>query len=202
MKVILASGSPRRKELLKMVVPEFEIIVSGAEECMEDNLSPEEQATNLSYLKAKNVFDETKGDRIVIGSDTIVVKNGKLYGKPSSKENAKQMIKELLDGDRTHYVITGLSIIVQKNEEIKEFNIFDKVKVYFTNITDSEIEKWIDSGEAMDKAGAYAIQGEFGVFVDKIEGNYSTVVGLPIHKVYDIIKITYKGESLWRQVEK
>ena len=188
MKIILASGSPRRKELLKMVVPEFEVKVSGAEEKIEEGLMPEEQATGLSYLKAKNVFNETKGERIVIGSDTIVVKNGKIYGKPSSKENAKQMIKELLDGDKTHYVITGLSIIVEKNGEYKEYNTFDKVKVYFTDITDSEIEKWIDSGNAMDKAGAYAIQGEFGVFVEKIEGNYSTVVGFPIHKVYEILK--------------
>ena len=188
MKVILASGSPRRKELLKMVVPEFEIKVSGAEEKLEEGLNPEDQATTLSYLKAKNVFNETKGDRIVIGSDTIVVKNGKIYGKPSNKENAKKMIKELLDGDKTHYVITGLSIIVEKNGECKQYNTFDKVKVYFTDITDSEIEKWIDSGNAMDKAGAYAIQGEFGVFVDKIEGNYSTVVGFPIHKVYEILK--------------
>ena len=188
MRIILASGSPRRKELLKMVVPEFEVIVSGAEEKTEEGLTPEEQATRLSYLKAKNVFNETKEDRIVIGSDTIVVKNGKIYGKPLSKENAKHMIKELLDGDKTHYVITGLSIIVKKNEEIREFGTFDKVKVYFTDITDAEIEKWIDSGNAMDKAGAYAIQGEFGVFVNKIEGNYSTVVGLPIHKVYEVIK--------------
>lgn len=188
MKVILASGSPRRKELLKMVVPEFEIIVSDAEEKLTEEMMPEEQATQLSYLKAKNVFNETKGERIVIGSDTIVVKNGKIYGKPSTKENAKQMIKELLDGDRTHYVITGLSIIVEKNGECKEYNIYDKVKVYFTEITDIEIEKWIESGEAMDKAGAYAIQGKFGVYVDKIEGNYSTVVGLPIHKVYEILK--------------
>lgn len=188
MKIILASGSPRRKELLKMVVPEFEIIVSGSDESLIKNVSPDEQATNLSYLKAKNVFNQTEGDRIVIGSDTIVVKNGKIYGKPSTKENAKQMIKELLDGDKTHYVITGLSVIVQKNGQYTEYKTFDKVKVYFTNITDSEIEKWIDSGEAVDKAGAYAIQGQFGVFVEKIEGNYTTVVGLPIHKVYDIIK--------------
>ena len=188
MKVILASGSPRRKELLKMVVPEFEIIVSGAEENLEEGLMPEEQTTRLSYLKAKNVFNETKGDRIVIGSDTIVVKDEKIYGKPENKEHAKQMVKELLDGDRTHYVITGLSVIVENDGECKEYNTFDKVKVYFSDITDAEIEKWIDSGEAMDKAGAYAIQGRFGVFVEKIEGNYSTVVGLPIHKVYDIIK--------------
>ena len=188
MKIILASGSPRRKELLKMVIPEFEIIVSGAEENIEDNLTPEEQATKLSYLKAKNVFDNTTGDRIVIGSDTIVVKNSKIYGKPENKENAKQMIKELLEGDKTHYVVTGLSIIIQKNGKNIEYKIFDKVKVFFTDITDTEIEKWINSGKAMDKAGAYAIQGEFGVFVDKIEGNYSTVVGLPVHKVYDILK--------------
>lgn len=188
MKIILASGSPRRKELLKMVVPEFEIKVSGAEEKVQEGLIPEEQATTLSNLKAKNVFEETKGDRIVIGSDTIVVKNGKIYGKPSTKEDAKLMIKELLQGDKTHYVITGLSIIVEKNGEINEYNTFDKVKVYFSDIADSEIEKWINSGNAMDKAGAYAIQGEFGVFVDKIEGNYSTVVGLPVHKVYEIIK--------------
>lgn len=188
MKIILASGSPRRKELLKMVIPEFEIKISGAEENLEEGLTPEEQATRLSYLKAKNVFDETKGDRIVIGSDTIVVKNGKIYGKPENRKHAKQMIKELLEDNKTHYVITGLSIIVEKNGEVKEYNTFDKVKVCLTDITDVEIEKWIESGNAMDKAGAYAIQGEFGVFVEKIEGNYSTVVGLPIHKVYDIIK--------------
>lgn len=188
MKIILASGSPRRKELLKMVVPEFEIIVSGSDESLIKNVSPDEQATNLSYLKAKNIFNQTEGDRIVIGSDTIVVKNGKIYGKPSTKENAKQMIKELLDGDKTHYVITGLSVIVQRNGQYREYKTFDKVKVYFKDITDSEIEKWIDTGNAMDKAGGYAIQGEFGVFVDKIEGNYTTVVGLPVHKVYDILK--------------
>lgn len=188
MKIILASGSPRRKELLKMVIPEFEIIVSGAEEKIEKRMTPEEQATNLSYIKAKNVFNQTEGDRIVIGSDTIVVKNNKIYGKPENKEHAKQMIKELLEDDKTHNVITGLSIIVEKNGEVKAYNTFDSVKVYFTDITDTEIEKWIDSGKAMDKAGAYAIQGEFGVFVAKIEGNYSTVVGLPIHKVYDILK--------------
>jgi len=188
MKIILASGSPRRKELLKMVVPEFEIIESGAEETIEDALTPEEQAMKLSYLKSKNVFDNTKGDRIVIGSDTIVVKNRKIYGKPENRESAKRMIKELLLDDKSHYVITGLSILIQKNGKNIEYKTFDKVKVIFTDITDAEIEKWLDSGNAMDKAGAYAMQQEFGVFVDKIEGNYFTVVGLPIHKVYRIIK--------------
>lgn len=188
MKIILASASPRRKELLKLIISEFETIVSGAEENIYENLNVEEQVTRLSYLKAKEVFDKTDGDRIVIGSDTIVVKNSKIYGKPENKEHAKQMIKELLEGDKTHYVITGLSVLIEKDGKYKQYNTFDKVQVYFKEITDTEIEKWIDSGNAMDKAGAYGIQSEFGVFVEKIDGNYFTVVGLPIHKLYDILK--------------
>lgn len=188
MKIILASGSPRRKELLKLIVPEFEIIVSGAEEKIEEKLTPEEQVMKLSYLKAKNVFNETKGDRIVIGSDTVVTRNSKIYGKPQNREHAKQMIKELLEGDKTHYIITGLSIIIQNGIEYKEYKIFDRVEVQLKNMTDEEIDKWLDTGNAMDKAGAYGIQNEFCVFVEKIDGNYSSVVGLPTHKVYDIIK--------------
>ena len=188
MKVILASGSPRRKELLEKVFQEFETILSGSEEIIKENIPMEEQAMNLSYLKAKSVFDKTKGERIVIGSDTIVVKDEIIYGKPKDKEDAKNMIKQLLEGDKTHYVITGLSILVEKNGKNKEYNTFDKVRVYFKDMTDTEIEKWIKTGKAMDKAGAYAMQEEFGVHIDKIEGNHSTVVGLPIHKVYDILK--------------
>lgn len=188
MRIILASASPRRKELLKLIIPEFETIVSGAEENIDENLNVEEQVAKLAYLKAKEVFNKTEGDRIVIGSDTIVVKNSKIYGKPENKEHAKQMIKELLEGDKTHYVITSLSVLIEKDGKYKEYNTFDKVKVYFKQMTDLEIEKWIDSGKAMDKAGAYGIQSEFGVFVEKIDGNYFTVVGLPIHKLYDILK--------------
>lgn len=188
MKIILASASPRRKELLSMFVPNFEIMVSNADESLIDNLTPEEQVTRLAYLKAKSVYDSLDWDRIVIGSDTMVYKNNKLFGKPKSKEHAKEMIKELLSGDKSHYVVTGLSVLIKDGDIEKEFKTYDKSKVYFTDITDEEIDKWIDSGKAMDKAGAYAIQDEFGVFLDKIEGNYSTVVGLPIHKLYEIIK--------------
>lgn len=194
MRIILASASPRRKELLNLIVPEFEIIISGAEEKLEENLTPEEQVTRLSYLKAKNVFDETNGDRIVIGSDTVVAKDSKIYGKPKNREHAKQMIKELLQGDKTHEVITGLSIIIEENGECKQYKTFDKVKIYFKDMTDEEIDAWISTGKSMDKAGAYAIQNEFCVFVEKIEGNYSTVVGLPTHKVYDIIKKYIKNK--------
>ena len=98
------------------------------------------------------------------------------------------MLKELLEGDRVHSVITGVSIIIEKDGICEEFKTFDEVKVFLKETTDEEIEKWINSGKAMDKAGAYGMQNEFCVHVEKIEGNYTSVVGLPTHKVYDIIK--------------
>ena len=126
MKTILASGSPRRKELLSLITPKFEIIVSGVDESLKEGLTPEQQTERLAYIKAKDVFEKTSGDRIVIGSDTIVTKKGKIYGKPKSRENAIQMIKELLEGDRTHSVITGLSILIEK--EVDEEKIFGNKK--------------------------------------------------------------------------
>lgn len=188
MKIILASSSPRRKELLKLIVPEFKVIKINIEEVLENGLTFAEQAIRLSYIKAKSVFDKTEGDRIIIGSDTIVVKNGKIYGKPSNEADAKRMIKELLQGDRSHKIITGLTVMVQKDDIYKEYRTSDEVKVYLKSMTDEEIEKWIDTGNAMDKAGAYGMQNEFCVFIEKIEGNYHTAIGLPTHKLYDIIK--------------
>ena len=190
MKIILASQSPRRKELLKLIVPTFEIIVSNQEETLNDKLSVEEQVTQIAYDKAKNVYDRTKnkGDRIVIGSDTIVTKNGKIYGKPKNKEQAKEMIKELITENKMHKIITGLCVFVEKEGKLKEYKTYDEVKVYLKDITDKEIEKWLDTGNAMDKAAAYGIQNEFCVHVEKIEGNYTSALGLPTHKLYDIIK--------------
>lgn len=188
MKIILASGSPRRKELLKLILPEFDIIVSDVDEKIEEELLPQEQAIRLAYIKAKDVYEKTNGNRIIIGSDTIVTKSGKIYGKPKDRKHAKQMIKELIEGDRTHNIITGLCVIVENDGKYEEFKTFDEVKVFFRDISGKEIDKWLDTGNAMDKAGAYGIQNEFCVFVEKIEGNYTTAVGLPTHKVYDIIK--------------
>ena len=188
MRIILASGSPRRKELLKLVVPKFEIIVSNIDEKLKEGLTPQEQASRLAYIKAKDIYDKTNGDRIVIGADTIVSKKEKIYGKPKDKNKAKQMINELLEGDKVHSIITGLAIIIDKNGEYKEYKIFDEVKVFLKNMSQNEIDDWINTGNAMDKAGAYGIQNEFCVFVDKIEGNYTSAVGLPTHKLYDIIK--------------
>ncbi len=188
MKIILASGSPRRKELLSLFVKNFEVMISGVDENIAENLIPEELASKLAYIKAKDIFDKTNGDRIIIGSDTIVTKNGKIYGKPKNKAHAKEMIKDLISGNGVHSVITGLCVIIEENGKYKEYKTFDEVKVFLKHITDEEIERWINTGKAMDKAGAYGVQNEFCVFVEKIEGNYTTVVGLPTHKLYDIIK--------------
>lgn len=188
MRIILASASPRRKELLKLVVPEFEVIASNIEETLKEELKPEEQAERLSYIKAKDVYESTTGDRIIIGSDTIVVKNNKIYGKPQNKEHAKQMLKELINGDRAHKIITGLSVIIEENGQYKEYKTHDEIKVYLKNMSDKEIDTWLNTGHAMDKAGAYGIQNEFCVFVEKLEGNYMSAVGLPTHKLYDIIR--------------
>ena len=189
MKIILASGSPRRKELLKMITKDFEVIISDVKEVVDEKLPLEEQAQEIAYLKGRSVNDITNGERVIIASDTIVVKNDKKYGKPKDRQNAIDMIKELLKGDRTHEVISGLVVIINKNGEYKEYKTFSKSKVYFKDISDEEIEKWVDTGKAMDKAGAYAMQDEFGVHVEKIEGDYMTIIGLPVNKLYDILKI-------------
>lgn len=188
MRVILASQSPRRKELLKYIVPDFEVVVSCADEHITPGIAFEQVAMDISYQKAKDVFDRTSGDRIVIGSDTMVIKDGKIYGKPADEMVAKRYIKELLLGDRSHLVITGTCVLVEKNGVMERFDDFDSVKVYFSDISDEEIDGWIATGKAMDKAGAYAVQEEFGVFVERIEGNYSALVGLSTPKVYGVIK--------------
>ncbi|MBO5005121.1 MAG: septum formation protein Maf [Clostridia bacterium] len=188
MKFILASGSPRRKELLKLLVPEYEIIVSGIDEKLEDEQTPSEQVIRLAYTKAKDVFNKTTGNRIVIGSDTVVARNGIIYGKPKDKVDAKRMIKEFLEGDRTHSIMTGLAVLIEKDGKYEEYKTFDEAKIFLKDMTDKQIDWWLDTEKWTDKAGAYAIQEEFGAFVNKIEGNYQTIVGLPIHKLYDIIE--------------
>lgn len=188
MKFILASGSPRRKELLKLLVPEYEIIVSGIDEKLEDEQTPSEQVIRLAYTKAKDVFNKTTGNRIVIGSDTVVARNGIIYGKPKDRVDAKRMIKEFLEGDRTHSIMTGLAVLIEKDGKYEEYKTFDEAKIFLKDMTDKQIDWWLDTEKWTDKAGAYAIQEEFGAFVNKIEGNYQTIVGLPIHKLYDIIE--------------
>lgn len=186
MKVILASKSPRRKELMDLLGIRYEVIVSEVEEKLEEGLTIEEQSKKLGYIKAKAVFDRTSGDRAVIGSDTMVVKDGKLFGKPRDKGDAVNMLNTLKNDK--HQVITSLAILVEKDGKYEEYVECDVANVFVSDMSSEEIQKWIETGDVYDKAGAYAIQSRFGVFVDKIEGNYSTIIGFPINRAYQILK--------------
>lgn len=187
MKIILASQSAIRKELLKQMGLEFEVLASNADETFEEGLTLEEQSMRLAYIKAKTVFNETIGDRIVIGSDTMVIKDNVAYGKPKDKQEAIKMLKMLKNTN--HKAITSLCVLVEKNGKQYEHTDYDITKVFFKDMTDEEILNWIEIGNPYNKAGAYALQSPFCVFVDKVEGNFNTVQGLPTHKLYDILKL-------------
>ncbi len=186
MKIILASKSPRRKELMDLAGIDFEVFVSNVDETFEEGLSLEDQSKRLAYIKAKTVFENTQGDRAIIGSDTMVVKSDKVYEKPKDRQDAIRMLKEL-EGGR-HTVYTSLAILIEDKGVYKEYVEISKVDVYFKRITDKEIEEYVDYENPYDKAGAYAIQSSFCRFVEKIFGDYYSVVGLPIGRVYDILK--------------
>lgn len=185
MEIILASASPRRKELLELINLKFEIKASNIEEIMNEDLSLEEKVEDLSYQKANDTASKLSGDYLVIGADTIVEINGEILGKPKDKADAKRMLK-LLSG-KEHHVITAITLIdtKDKNNFIKTH---EKTKVKFIELTDYKIDKYIDSGEPMDKAGAYAIQGLGVMFVKGIEGCYTNVVGLPIPLLTNILE--------------
>lgn len=186
MKFILASKSPRRKVLMDMLQIPCEVIVSNCDETFEKGLTIEEQSKRLAYIKAKAVFDKTQGDRIVIGSDSMVLKGNNVYGKPKDKAEAVRMLNDLKNDK--HTVITSLAVLIQNGDKYIENVDYDKAELYFKDMTDEEIDKWIEEDKPYDKAGGYAVQSKFAVFINKIDGNYFSTMGLPIHKLYDVIK--------------
>lgn len=186
MKIILGSNSKRRKELLDMLKIKYEIFVSDEDEVIDSNLSNLENCQNISLQKAINVKNKTKGDRIIITCDTIVQKNNKLYGKPKDRLDAINMLKML--SNTYHEVISCLTIIKIKDNKEEIFKDYNTCKVYFDNLTEEEIIDWVDNHSPYDKAGSYAIQEEFGKHITKIEGDFYTIVGLPLNKLYNILK--------------
>ncbi len=187
MKIILASQSTRRKELLEQIgIKDYEIIGSQVEEKMDTGLKIEERVKKLSFEKAKVVLDKTEGDRIVIGADTIVEKDEKIYGKPKDREEAKAMLRKFKNSKVN--IITAMTVLIQKNEELIEKIDSIITEVYIKDMTEEEIEKWIGTGKAMDKAGAFSIQEEFSVYIEKIVGDYNGAMGLSTSKLYDEIK--------------
>ena len=186
MKIILASSSPRRKQLMDLGNFEYEILVGNVDETRNTSLSIEEQSKDLALRKAKFVYDNTQGDRVVISADTLVVKDDKVFGKPESMEEAVQMLRELQG--KKHYVYTSIAVLIENKEKEKIYNELHKTAIYVKPMNDLEIAQYIENDEPYDKAGSYAIQGTFAIFIDKIEGNYSSALGLPIQRIYEILK--------------
>ena len=174
-KIILASGSPRRKELLTAAGIKFDIDISDYEEDMTLDLSPHELAKYLSKDKASTDAERHK-DAVIVAADTFVVLKGEILGKPHTKEKAKEMLKKL--SGQTHSIVTGFTIIdTATGKTISEAH---ESKLYFREILPEEIDEYVNSGEPLDKAGAYAVQGGGGKFVEKIEGDYSNIIGIPM----------------------
>lgn len=180
-KLILASGSPRRKEILSLLNIPFEIHSADIDETIDNKKTIKEEIQRLSYEKAAAVFSSYPED-IVIGSDTVVILDDQILGKPQTHDQAYQMLKSL--SGRSHEVLTAITILSKEKQET-----FSSVsKVYFCKMTEKELHFYADSEEPMDKAGAYAIQGIGGRFIEKIEGDYNTIVGLPLHLLYKHLK--------------
>lgn len=177
-RIILASASPRRRELLNLTGLPFEIIVSDADETISENLSPEDTVKLLSLKKASAI----KESGIIIGADTVVSVNSVILGKPKDKEDAIRILK-LLSG-KTHQVYTGVTI--KEDDYIDTFSV--KTDVIFFPLSNKEIEEYVSKPECYDKAGAYGIQGYGGLFVKEISGDYNNVVGLPVSVLYRKLK--------------
>jgi septum formation protein len=178
--IILASRSPRRIHLLHQIGLSFTVQESGVDEHNSDGIAPEEVVRRLSLEKASRVAERLH-DGIVIGADTIVVLDGKILGKPSSKGEAISMLSKL--GGKTHTVFTGFAMIDVVSK--KSYVDYEKTEVTFRRLSIEEIECYVESGSPMDKAGAYGIQDDYGaVFVERINGCFYTVVGFPLSKFY------------------
>ena len=186
MKVILASKSPRRSALLDLIKIDFEVMPSSYKEAINNKLDIEEASKELAYKKALDVFNNTQGDRTIIGADTIVVKDGKIFGKPKDRTEAIKMLKQL-QGD-VHSVYTSLAILIEERGKYKEYKEIVRTDINVNPITDAEIIEYVDQEEPYDKAGAYAIQNCFCKYISEIDGNYMSVIGLPVDKVYSILK--------------
>lgn len=183
MNIILASASPRRKEILENINVKFDIVKSDIDEVILEDELPPQVVMRLAFEKSMDVAKSNQ-ESLVIGADTIVVFNNTILGKPKDKEDARNTIK-LLSGN-THEVITGISLInLSANKKIIDY-VVSKVK--FKDLSEDDINDYINTGESLDKAGAYGIQGYGSLLIEEIQGDYFNIVGLPISKLSDLVK--------------
>ena len=183
-KIILASASPRRRELLAQVGIPFEAVPGNIDE---ENAglsgTPEQKTEQLAYMKAMAVASKLERG-LVLGADTIVVCDDEIFGKPRDEEDARRMLNKLKG--REHKVVTGICLVDASSGRAQTDHEVTTVK--FSEMTDREIDAYISSGEPYGKAGAYAIQGRAAIFVESLDGCYSNVVGLPLRRVYRLLK--------------
>ncbi|MEI3226643.1 MAG: Maf family nucleotide pyrophosphatase [Lachnospiraceae bacterium] len=204
MKIILASKSPRRKELLSQVGYTYECVVSEKEENT-DAVQPSDVVKELSQQKAEDVCakiekeGQMEEDCLVIGADTIVAKDSEIFGKPKDTEDAKRMLSALQG--REHSVWTGVTLIYLRDGKKKKKVFAEETKVHMYSMSEQEIEEYIRTKEPEDKAGAYAIQGYAAKFIKKIDGDYNNVVGLPVARIYQELKKLTKEDSAVLQVQ-
>ena len=178
-KLILASASPRRAEILRDAGIPFSVLSSAVDETVIPGETPQELVRRLALAKAELVAARAVGPVIVIAADTIVALEGVILGKPRTSDDARQMLEKL--SGRTHSVVTGVTLIRLPDAQRREF--IETTQVHFTSIAKDEIDKYLASGEPFDKAGAYAIQGLGGRFIPRIDGCYFNVVGLPLARL-------------------
>lgn len=181
--IILASKSPRRKELLRKIGLKFKVVESNYEEIIDFSLTPHELVEKFSLEKAKAVFKNYE-DSIIIAADTIVVCDGKIFGKPKNKEHATFMLNFL--SNKTHFVITAFTIIGGNSKKI--ITKSEKTKIKMKKISRFDLDSYVNTKEPMDKAGAYAIQGEAKKFIEKIDGDLLNAIGLPLDSLTTELK--------------
>lgn len=182
-RLILASNSPRRKEIMEMLPWDFEVEAMETDETMDADLSLEENLKHLAYQKAIAISKKYP-DAIVVGGDTVVSVENKILGKPKDAEDAKEMLR--LISRHPHYVYTGVCILCKAKET--DIRFIGKTAVYMSKMSEDEIEQYVASGEPFGKAGSYAIQGKGGVHVERMDGDYYNVVGLPLNHLYKELK--------------
>lgn len=188
-KIILASASPRRTELLTQAGIPHEIMVSACEEIITTTV-PYDVVMELAEQKAMDVFLRYKKDHdedfLVIGSDTVVAAEGKILGKPKCDDEAREMISLLQDN--VHQVYTGVAVVMQCDGQIKKNVFYECSNVSVYPMSDEEINAYVATGDCRDKAGSYGIQGGFAIYIKGIEGDYNNIVGLPIARLYQELK--------------
>lgn len=186
MNIILASGSPRRREILANTNAKFDVLTSDVDERIFKFEEPTQLVLRLAFEKCMDIAINNP-ESLVIGADTIVVLDNEILGKPKNEDEAFDMLSKL--SNREHQVITGMSIVnIENNKKIVDYTISN---VKFKNLTDQDIRDYISTGECLDKAGSYGIQGYGALLVKEIQGDYFNIVGLPISKLSDILKANF-----------